>query len=104
MTNAISKGLLKKWPTMTVINVPNAKFSRWPCRFHVVCVTFTCVGQPTRTQFPVEYGLISLMGGIQHEQSRKYIYNNTFLSGEIIGTHQQKQTSLILNQWSKSVA
>ena len=29
-----------------------------PCMFHVVCVSFTCVGWPTRKQFPVEYGLI----------------------------------------------
>ena len=32
---------------------------RWPCRFHVVCVPFTCGGWPTRTQFQVEYGLKS---------------------------------------------
>ena len=37
--------------------VPNAKFSRWPCTFHVVCAHFIHVGLPTRTQFPVEYGL-----------------------------------------------
>ena len=32
---------------------------RWACSFHVVCVHFVCVGYPTRTQFPVEYGLKS---------------------------------------------
>ena len=29
--------------------VPNALFSCWPCRFHVVCVNFVCAGWPTRT-------------------------------------------------------
>ena len=37
--------------------VPNAKFWRWPCTFHVVCAHFICVGYPTQTQFAVEYGL-----------------------------------------------
>ena len=37
--------------------VPNAKSSRWPCTFHVVCVNFICVWCPTQTQFSVEYGL-----------------------------------------------
>ena len=37
---------------------PNLRLGlHWPCRFHVVCVNFIGVGQPTRTQFPVEYGL-----------------------------------------------
>ena len=27
--------------------VPNAKFSRWPCTFHIVCAHFICVGYPT---------------------------------------------------------
>ena len=40
--------------------VPNAKFSRWPCTFHVVCAHFICVGYPTHTQFAVEYGLYCL--------------------------------------------
>ena len=31
--------------------------SHWPCRFHVVCVNFICVGYSKGTQFPVEYGL-----------------------------------------------
>ena len=33
------------------------KSSRWPCTFHVVCVSFICVRWPTQTQFSVEYGL-----------------------------------------------
>ena len=37
--------------------LPNAKSLRWPCRFHVYCVVFICVWCPTRTPFPVEYGL-----------------------------------------------
>ena len=37
--------------------VPNAKFLRWACTFHVVYVNFVGVGHPTQTQFPVEYGL-----------------------------------------------
>ena len=37
--------------------VPNAKSSRWPSTFHVVCVRFICVSWPTQTQFSVEYGL-----------------------------------------------
>ena len=37
--------------------VPNAKSSRWPCTFHVVCVNFICVRWPTQTQLSVEYGL-----------------------------------------------
>ena len=37
----------------------NAKFSLWPCTFHDVCAHFICVGHPTRTQFAVEYGLLS---------------------------------------------
>ena len=37
--------------------VPNAKFSRWPCTFHVVCAHFIRVRDSTRTQFAVEYGL-----------------------------------------------
>ena len=36
--------------------VPNVKFLRWPCRFHVVCAHFILVGLPTQTQFAVEYG------------------------------------------------
>ena len=31
--------------------------SCWPCTFHVFCVDFICVWYPTRTPFPVEYGL-----------------------------------------------
>ena len=31
--------------------VPNARFSRWPCTFHVVYVNFICVGHPTQTSF-----------------------------------------------------
>ena len=30
---------------------------RWPCTFHIFCVDFICVWCPTRTPFPVEYGL-----------------------------------------------
>ena len=30
---------------------------RWACTFHIFCVDFICVWCPTRTQFPVEYGL-----------------------------------------------
>ena len=37
--------------------VPYAKFSRWACTFHIVCVNFICVGHPTRKSFPVEYEL-----------------------------------------------
>ena len=37
--------------------VPNAKSSRWPCTFHVVCVYFICILWPTQTQFSVKYGL-----------------------------------------------
>ena len=37
--------------------VPNAKYSRWACTFHVVYANFVGVGHPTQTQFPVEYGL-----------------------------------------------
>ena len=37
--------------------VPNANFLRWPCTFNFVCVDFIRVGWPTRTPFPVEYGL-----------------------------------------------
>ena len=37
--------------------VPNAKFSRWPCTFHVVCAHFICDDYPTGTQFAMEYGL-----------------------------------------------
>ena len=40
--------------------VPNAKFSRWPCIFHVFCVDFICIWDPTQTQFPVKYGLKSI--------------------------------------------
>ena len=36
---------------------PNAKLLHWPCTFHVYCVDFICVWCPTRTLFPVEYGL-----------------------------------------------
>ena len=39
--------------------VPNAKFSRWQCTFHLFGVDFICVWWPTQTQFPVEYGLTS---------------------------------------------
>ena len=37
--------------------VPNAKFLRWACTFHVVCVNFICVWEQTQTRFSVEYGL-----------------------------------------------
>ena len=37
--------------------VPSCWGSRWACRFHVVCVNFICIGQPTQTRFSVEYGL-----------------------------------------------
>ena len=37
--------------------VPSTKSSRWPCTFHVVCVSFICVRWPTQMQFSVEYGL-----------------------------------------------
>ena len=40
--------------------VPYAKVSRWACTFHIVCVNFICVGHPTRTSFPEEYGLKSM--------------------------------------------
>ena len=40
--------------------VPNARFSRWPCTFHVVYVNFICVGHQTQTRFSVEYGLLSV--------------------------------------------
>ena len=30
---------------------------RWPCTFHIFCVDFICVWCPTRSLFPVEYGL-----------------------------------------------
>ena len=30
---------------------------RWACIFHIFCVDFICVWCPTRTPFPVEYGL-----------------------------------------------
>ena len=30
---------------------------RWACTFHIFCVDFICVWCPTRTPFPVEYGL-----------------------------------------------
>ena len=36
---------------------PNVRGWRWACRFRVVYFLFPCVGYPTRTQFPVEYGL-----------------------------------------------
>ena len=41
--------------------VPNANFLHWPCTFHFCCVDFICVGWPTRTPFPVEYGLKFLL-------------------------------------------
>ena len=37
--------------------VPNMRGWHWPCTLHVFCVYFFCVGSPTRTLFPVEYGL-----------------------------------------------
>ena len=37
--------------------IPNSKFSHWPCRFHIVCAHFICLGYPMQTQFAVEYGL-----------------------------------------------
>ena len=37
--------------------VPNMRGWHWPCRFHIFCVHFICIGYPMRTQFPVEYGL-----------------------------------------------
>ena len=35
--------------------VPNAKFLRWACTFHVVCVNFICVWEQTQMRFSVEY-------------------------------------------------
>ena len=37
--------------------VPNAKLSRWPCRFHVVYLGFFRVGYLMQMLFSVEYGL-----------------------------------------------
>ena len=30
--------------------IPNAKFLRWACTFHIVCVNFICVRLPMQTQ------------------------------------------------------
>ena len=37
----------------------NAKFLRWACTFHVVCVNFIHFGEATHMQFSVKYGLES---------------------------------------------
>ena len=50
--------------------VPNAKFSRWPCTFHVVCAHFIRFGDPTRTQFAVEYGRVALLKTVSRQPSQ----------------------------------
>ena len=52
--------------------LPNAKFSCWPCRFHVVYPVFFHVGYPTGTLSSVEYGLFSCIYTVVVWQSGKF--------------------------------
>ena len=41
---------------------------RWACTFHIFCVDFICIWCPTRTPFPVEYGLKVCLISYQDKQ------------------------------------
>ena len=66
--------------------VPNARGWSWACRFHFVYFLFPCFGYPTRTQFPVEYGLNSNFEGTVKQKtttklpdvSRDFVPGKTF--------------------------
>ena len=57
---------------------------RWPCRFHVVCLFFGRVGNPTGTRFLVEY--IRLLWGSLSEKVTKDLEKLQFFWAATVGS------------------